>query len=735
MKTVFITISRGSLIRNFFHSGVVSGLLDDGLRVVVLTPNHKDTSLFSAHAHERLILEPLLSPQQSLIRRILQELMRAVIFNDTVRARFTYRIASGTDPSQWLYVPRVCIFPLLRFFPFMKTLLRFLSLVLDPQREHDYLFNQYRPDLVFSTTPHDDADTSVLKGAKRSAVRTISMPKSWDNLSKILFSIKTNQMLVWGGYSKRIACTLQGYSDDEVVITGAPQFDYYANPKHLIPRDIFCSSHNLNPNRPYILYGSSGADMCDESLFIELLREYIDIRGGDKLQVLIRPHIGYKKDADQFARFESDGRFSIDRTERQDARLRDNWDVSTYHLSNLFNSLTHAAVCINVASTLTIDATLCGTPVINVRFDPDATVDKKRRSVLRLFETGYIKDALSIGATWVVCSKKEFHTALDEILRDPSAKQTQREKLIEEFAYRTDGKSAERVVDSLISTIRIDIPHKICYSTPTNRTIMSISSSAKAILRKSPFIISVYRTIKNAVVYPLKFTSLKTLQVENLPLKDLFNPEKIGLLKVVAPYSKAGYPRLSNVYQLSVALEEAKLPGAFVECGTWKGGCAAIMGAIADRYGGKRMTWYLDSFEGMPDPTEADGSGTDEIEGDVLKASVSDVEEIIFKTLHLSPEYNRIVKGWFQETLPRVKGDIGPIALLRLDADWYEGTLYCLRELYDQVLPGGYIIFDDFARWEGCRRAVREFLAERNLAPEFEYIGTYGHRVMFFKKS
>jgi len=264
---------------------------------------------------------------------------------------------------------------------------------------------------------------------------------------------------------------------------------------------------------------------------------------------------------------------------------------------------------------------------------------------------------------------------------------------------------------------------------------MSIASHVKAVLRKSPLTIAAYRAIKNATVYPLRFTSLRTLQLENLPLKDLLHPEKVGLLKIVAPYTKAGYPRLSNVYALSIALEEGNVPGAFVECGTWKGGCSAIMGAVSDRYGSRRMTWYLDSFEGMPDPTEADGEGTEEIEGDILKASASDVKEIIFKKLKLAPARNRIVKGWFKETLPKVKDEIGPIALLRLDADWYEATLYCLRELYNQVVPGGYIIFDDYARWEGCRKAVREFLEERKLNPKFEYIGTYGHRVMFFKKS
>ena len=443
---------------NFFHSGVISRLLDAGLRIVVLTPNYKDPSLFSAYAQERLILEPLLSSPPSVTRRILQELMRAVIFNDTVKARFTYRIASDTDPSPWLYAPRMYLFPLFRFFPFARPLLRFLALMFDPQREHDHLFERYQPDLVFSTTPHDDADASVLKGARRFEVRTICMPKSWDNLSKILFSVKTDQMMVWGRYSKRIACRLQGYADTEVITTGAPQFDYYANPGYLIPRDDYCSSHSLDPNKPYILYGSSGADMCDEASFVELLKEYVYRSGRGNMQVLIRPHVGYKRDADQFARFENDKRFSLDRTERQDPRLRDNWDTSTYHLSNLFNSLKHAAVCINVASTLTIDSTLCGTPVINLRFDPDAKVDKKRRSVLRLFETGYIKDALSMGATWVVGSKKELFFALDEILHKPSSKNDERIRLIEEFAFKNDGRSAERVADAIISVHELKLP-------------------------------------------------------------------------------------------------------------------------------------------------------------------------------------------------------------------------------------------------------------------------------------
>jgi len=54
---------------------------------------------------------------------------------------------------------------------------------------------------------------------------------------------------------------------------------------------------------------------------------------------------------------------------------------------------------------------------------------------------------------------------------------------------------------------------------------------------------------------------------------------------------------------------------------------------------------------------------------------------------------------------------MGPIALLRLDGDWYESTKICLDGLYNHVVPGGVVVIDDYGHWEGCRRAVDEFIA------------------------
>ena len=46
-----------------------------------------------------------------------------------------------------------------------------------------------------------------------------------------------------------------------------------------------------------------------------------------------------------------------------------------------------------------------------------------------------------------------------------------------------------------------------------------------------------------------------------------------------------------------------------------------------------------------------------------------------------------------------------------MDADWYQSVKLCLETFYDRVASGGYVVFDDYGYWEGCRRAVDEFLS------------------------
>jgi len=91
------------------------------------------------------------------------------------------------------------------------------------------------------------------------------------------------------------------------------------------------------------------------------------------------------------------------------------------------------------------------------------------------------------------------------------------------------------------------------------------------------------------------------------------------------------------------------------------------------------------------------------------------VEALLFSKLGLARDRVFMVKGWFQDTLPKYKDKIGAISLLRIDADLYKSTKCCLENLYDNVVVGGYIVIDDYGALSGCKKAVDEFLKEPDI--------------------
>ena len=199
------------------------------------------------------------------------------------------------------------------------------------------------------------------------------------------------------------------------------------------------------------------------------------------------------------------------------------------------------------------------------------------------------------------------------------------------------------------------------------------------------------------------------------------------------------YDRLLNTYDLARQVEQDGREGAFVECGVWRGGVAALMALVARQAGRGRPTHLFDSFEGLPRPTVEDaedyqtwGKGTPEAGGPALEpiglyvAGLEEVAHFLFDRLGLNPEKVLLHKGWFQHTLPAARARVKQIALLRIDADWYSSVKVCLDQLYDNVIDGGYVILDDYGAYPGCKQAVDEFRRANGLNVDLHRIDDTG---------
>lgn len=214
---------------------------------------------------------------------------------------------------------------------------------------------------------------------------------------------------------------------------------------------------------------------------------------------------------------------------------------------------------------------------------------------------------------------------------------------------------------------------------------------------------------------------------EEFNFEQTISPADRAIIARAQPLSITSLERLQAVIDAVRYCEARGLPGAFAECGVWRGGSVLAMILSLQQLGVTDRDIYLyDTFEGMVEPTAVDttpfGASATEI-WEAARDTDSTPwpeyfnecfnEDVVRETL-LATGYPgarlHFVRGRVEDTLPGLAPP--EIALLRLDTDWYESTRHELVHLYPRVSPGGVLIIDDYGHWEGSARAVDEYFAE-----------------------
>jgi len=198
-----------------------------------------------------------------------------------------------------------------------------------------------------------------------------------------------------------------------------------------------------------------------------------------------------------------------------------------------------------------------------------------------------------------------------------------------------------------------------------------------------------------------------------------FDADLIALCEAVAPYTLTSPERIAALRDAVRHVVRAGVPGAFVECGVWRGGSMVVVARTLLELGAVDRDLYLfDTFTHMPypGPEDVDLFGTPA--ADAYEAasaaeafrylSLDEVRAVLEGTGYPA-ERLHFVPGLVEDTIPASAPE--RIALCRLDTDWYRSTLHEMTHLFPRISPGGILIVDDYGHFMGAKQAVDEYFA------------------------
>ncbi|HEX6964844.1 MAG TPA: hypothetical protein VF166_03520, partial [Gemmatimonadaceae bacterium] len=313
-------------------------------------------------------------------------------------------------------------------------------------------FRSAPPTVLLTTGPFQFEQPAIAASAFRAGVKTLALIPSWDNIStkkRMLF--KYDGYLVWSETQRRQLLERYPHTRDcPVYVIGAPQFDVFFQPRFRQTRQEFCAAQELDPSRPVIVYALGSPNFLRGEPYgaEEMARAIAGGELGDA-QLLIRPHPIHDN-------AELDHRFSVFgpsvRVQRTSApgtpltaRSQDENAIVEW-----VNTMRHANVVVNLSSTVTVDAALCDTPVVNLDYDPgpDHADDQLIKEINHTW-THFSPVAESEGV-WLVNDRAEMIHAVRTYLQQPELHQQGRRWIVEHVCQYADGRCGERMADAVL---------------------------------------------------------------------------------------------------------------------------------------------------------------------------------------------------------------------------------------------------------------------------------------------
>ncbi len=234
------------------------------------------------------------------------------------------------------------------------------------------------------------------------------------------FAPLPNRTAVDGPYHRELLTTVSAYPPDTVVVTGQPRYDLLASAKHWYEREAILKGLHVDPTNRSVLWATQTHGLSAEENERNVRAVYGAMAGLENARLIIKLHPGEDQGAALYR------------------RKRGQTPIIVDGRGDTIALLYAADVLITRHSTVATEAAALGRPVVilNLSGEPDP-VD-------------YVEEGVAVG----VYRPEDLPGALTRLLQRDSTLARNRERFIERYLYKMDGRATERVVGLIDSMLK-----------------------------------------------------------------------------------------------------------------------------------------------------------------------------------------------------------------------------------------------------------------------------------------
>lgn len=456
MRTIFVTIFEGVESKNILRTSVLPTLLaNPDVRLVLLTKSEERARYHKKEFNDpRIVYEVIEEPEVIGLDRFFMKL-RYFLLN--TESSWLWREMSFEERKNYLshYIGSLLKFILAR--PGIAKIFRRLDFLLVRDRRYCWIFDKYKPDLVFVANLFSEHEIHIVREAKRRNIKTLGLINSWDRVTaRSVLRLVPDKLVVFNDLVKGEVIEHNGIGRDRIFVSGIPQYDKYFTGSYT-QRDEFLRKKGLDPQNKLIVFSPQGGTFSDSDWdIIDLMRRLLtEGRFGNDVSILVRFPPNDYFDPEAIARrpnmiYDYPGtRFSIIKGT--------DWDMTPEELQNLIDTLYHMSLIVTYASSISVDAAVFDKPVININFELRKS-DSPFKTPTRYYAKTHYQKALKTGGIQLVNNEEELVKWVNIYLNDSSVDSENRKRLIMEQCVYLDGKSGERIGNFILEYLNFVNP-------------------------------------------------------------------------------------------------------------------------------------------------------------------------------------------------------------------------------------------------------------------------------------